>query len=302
MSEIDERVVEMRFDNAQFEKNVATSLSTLDKLKAALKLDGSSKGLEELQRTTNNFNVNPLLTAVESVNEKFSALNIIGTTALVNITNKAINAGEALIKSLSVDNISTGWNKFEEKTRSVGTLVGQGFGLQEVNEQMERLNWFTDETSYNFTDMVSNISKFTATGKGLEESVTAMEGIALWAAASGQNATKASMAMYQLSQAMGKGVLKYDDWRSIQNASMDTMEFRQQAIQAAIALAREHVRQAGGRRGHARDAIHLGGGQTGDGRDDFCGKGNGAIGILVQLDIRRKIIAHGAYLLIQDTL
>ena len=236
MSEIDERVVEMRFDNAQFEKNVATSISTLDKLKAALKLDGSSKGLEELQRTTNNFNVNPLLTAVESVNEKFSALNIIGTTALVNITNKAINAGEALIKSLSVDNISTGWNKFEEKTRSVGTLVGQGFGLQEVNEQMERLNWFTDETSYNFTDMVSNISKFTATGKGLEESVTAMEGIALWAAASGQNATKASMAMYQLSQAMGKGVLKYDDWRSIQNASMDTMEFRQQAVKAAIAL------------------------------------------------------------------
>lgn len=233
MSSIDERVVEMRFDNQQFEKNVRTSLNTLDKLKAALKLDGSTRGIEELQKATNNFNVDPLTTAVNNVTDKFSTLGIVGTTALINITNKAINAGEALIKSLSVDNISAGWDKFGEKTRAVGTLVGQGYDLSYVEEQMKRLNWFTDETSYNFTDMVSNISKFTATGKDLNESVSAMEGIALWAAASGQNATKASMAMYQLSQAMGKGVLKYDDWKSIQNASMDTKEFREQALKAA---------------------------------------------------------------------
>ena len=236
MSVIDERVVEMQFDNAQFEKNVATSLNTLDKLKAALKLDGSSKGLEELQSSANKFNMNPLISAVETVNAKFSALDVIGTTALVNITNRAIAAGESLIKSLSVDNIAAGWNKFGEKTQSVATLVSQGYDLSNVEEQMERLNWFTDETSYNFTDMVSNISKFTASGQELEPSVTAMMGIANWAALSGQNATTASRAMYQLSQAMGKGVLKYDDWKSIQNASMDTTEFRQQAVKAAEAL------------------------------------------------------------------
>ena len=236
MSVIDERVVEMQFDNAQFEKNVATSLNTLDKLKAALKLDGSSKGLEELQSSANKFNMNPLISAVETVNAKFSALDVIGTTALVNITNRAIAAGESLIKSLSVDNIAAGWNKFGEKTQSVATLVSQGYDLSNVEEQMKRLNWFTDETSYNFTDMVSNISKFTASGQELEPSVTAMMGIANWAALSGQNATTASRAMYQLSQAMGKGVLKYDDWKSIQNASMDTVEFRQQAVKAAEAL------------------------------------------------------------------
>lgn len=236
MSVIDERVVEMQFDNAQFEKNVATSLNTLDKLKAALKLDGSSKGLEELQSSANKFNMNPLISAVETVNAKFSALDVIGTTALVNITNRAIAAGESLIKSLSVDNISAGWDKFGEKTQSVATLVSQGYDLSVVEDQMKRLNWFTDETSYNFTDMVSNISKFTASGQELEPSVTAMMGIANWAALSGQNATTASRAMYQLSQAMGKGVLKYDDWRSIQNASMDTVEFRQQAVKAAEAL------------------------------------------------------------------
>ena len=233
MSVIDERVVEMQFDNAQFEKNVATSLNTLDKLKAALKLDGSSKGLEELQTSANKFNMNPLISAVDTVNAKFSALDVIGTTALVNITNRAIAAGESLVKSLSVDNISAGWDKFGEKTQSVATLVSQGYDLSVVEDQMKRLNWFTDETSYNFTDMVSNISKFTASGQELEPSVTAMMGIANWAALSGQNATTASRAMYQLSQAMGKGVLKYDDWKSIQNASMDTKEFRQQAAKAA---------------------------------------------------------------------
>lgn len=243
MSTIDERVVEMRFDNDQFERNVATSLSTLDKLKAALKLDGSTKGIEELQKSTNSFNMNPLINAVSEVNDKFSALNIIGTTALVNITNKAINAGEALVKSLSVDNISAGWDKFGEKTQSVATLVSQGYDLSTVEEQMERLNWFTDETSYNFTDMVSNISKFTASGQQLEPSVTAMMGIANWAAMCGQNATTASRAMYQLSQAMGKGVLKYDDWKSIQNASMDTVEFRKQAVKAAAELGK--IKQVG---------------------------------------------------------
>ena len=236
MSTIDERVVEMRFDNAQFEKNVATSLSTLDKLKAALKLDGSSKGLEELQKSTNSFNMNPLVNAVNQVNDRFSALNVIGTTALVNITNKAINAGEAMVKSLSVDNISAGWNKFGEKTQSVATLVSQGYDLSTVEEQLEKLNWYTDETSYNFTDMVSNIGKFTASGQELEPSVRAMMGIANAAALAGQNATTASRAMYQISQAMGKGVMKYDDWKSIQNASMDTVELRQQIVKAASEL------------------------------------------------------------------
>lgn len=236
MSNIDERVVEMRFDNKEFEKNVQTSIKTLDQLQDALKLEGSTRGLDELQRSANKFSMSGLIDSVNTVTDKFDALGVMGVTALVKITNQAIDAGEKLIKSLSVDNISAGWDKFAEKTKAVGTLIGQNYSMEEVNEQMERLNWFTDETSYNFTDMVSNISKFTATGKDLEESVSAMEGIALWAAASGQNATKASMAMYQLSQAMGKGVLKYDDWKSIQNASMDTKEFREQALGVAEAL------------------------------------------------------------------
>lgn len=233
---IDERVVEMRFDNKQFESNVSTSMSTLKKLKESLKFTGATKGLEEIDAASKRVNMSGLGSAVDSVKAKFSAMDVVAVTALANITNSAVNAGKRLISSLSVDQISAGWNKFGEKTTSVATLVAQGNAIEDVNKQLDLLNWFTDETSYNFTDMVANIAKFTASGKGLEESVTAMEGIATWAALSGQNAMTASRAMYQLSQAMGAGVMRREDYRSIQNASMDTKEFRENCIEAAIAL------------------------------------------------------------------
>ena len=235
-SSIDQRIVEMQFDNAQFEKGISTSLKSLDNLEKGLKLDGASKGLQSVANAANSMNFDGLQSGIYAVQQKFSALEVIGITALQRITNQAISAGEALVKSLSMDQISAGWSKYAAKTKATQTLVAQGNALDDVNKQMEQLNWFTDETSYNFTDMQENIAKFTATGKGLEESVTAMEGIALWAAASGQNATVASRAMYQLSQAMGAGVMRKEDYKSIQNASMDTDEFRQKCLDAGVAL------------------------------------------------------------------
>ena len=235
-TEIDERVVEMTFDNKRFERNAEQSISTLGKLKQALKLDKAVDSLETVDKTAKKLDFSSLVGAVEMAGEKFSALRVIGVTALANITNSAVNAGKQLVKSLSVDQISAGWEKFGSKTSSVATLVSQGYELETVNEQLSRLNWFTDETSYNFTDMVANIAKFTATGQDLKASVTAMEGIANWAALSGQNASTASNAMYQLSQAMGAGVMRKEDYKSIQNASMDTDEFRQKCLDAGVAL------------------------------------------------------------------
>ena len=240
--EIDQKVVEMQFDNKNFEKNVAESMSTLDKLKEKLRFSGASKGFDEINNAAKNVSMSPLSSAVETVQAKFSAFEVVAITALANITNSAIETGKQLLKSLTTDNIAAGWQKFGQKTTSVSTLVSQGYALKDVNAQLERLNWFTDETSYNFTDMVGEIAKFTAAGQGLEDSVSAMEGIANWAALSGQNASTASRAMYQLSQAMGKGALRYDDWKSIQNASMDTVEFRKNAADAAVALGKVNIK------------------------------------------------------------
>lgn len=233
---IDERVVQMKFDNKDFEKAVSVTLKSLDELQNALKLNGSSKGIQELQKSINSFETRIASSNVEALAEKFNKLGIVGVTALTNIANKAVDAGERLMKSLTVDNISAGWNKFAENTKNIGTIVSQGFSMDETEEEMKRLLFFTDETSYAYTDMVNNISKFTAAGKGLHESINAMQGIALWASSAGQGAQKASQAMYQLSQAMGSGLMRKEDWKSIQNLNMDTQEFRKMALEAAEGL------------------------------------------------------------------
>lgn len=231
---VDERVVEMKFNNKDFEKNVSTTMSTLDKLKQKLHLDGATKGLDELNRAAGKFSLGGMGDEVDGIALKFDKMSVVAITAIQNIVNKAMDAGIQLAKSLSVDQITAGWDKFSKKTTSVGTMISQGYTQSEVSAELERLMWFTDETSYDFSSMTDSIAKFTASGKGLSESVDALEGIALWAARSGQNASTASRAMYQLSQAIGRSMTK-QDWISVMNANMDTAEFRQLAIDAGVA-------------------------------------------------------------------
>lgn len=241
MNKVDNRVVEMRFDNQQFEQNIAKSTQSLDRLKESLNLEGSAKGLEKLQNVGSNLKLDGVANAVEQISVKFSALEIAGITALTNITNKAVDAGLALTKSLTIDQLTAGWSKYEAKTRSVQTIMSatadewedQGEQMEFVNEQLEKLNWFTDETSYNFTDMTDNIGKFTSAGVDLEKATTAMIGIANAAAESGANAQAASRAMYNFSQALGMGSVKVQDWMSIENANMATKEFKETIIEAA---------------------------------------------------------------------
>lgn len=228
-SNVDERVVKLSFDNKKFEENVNQSISTLDKFNDQLRFDNVSDGTARVEAS-------------------FSAMEVAIFTVINRITNGIIDLGVQLVKSLSVDNITTGWVKFGQKTTSVATLAAQNIKIagksiddytqrmDVVNEQLQKLNWFTDETSYNFTDMVDNIGKFTAAGRDLDESVKAMEGIATWASLSGQNAATASRAMYQLAQALGKGNIQLIDWRSIQNANMDTQEFRQTVLDTAVSI------------------------------------------------------------------
>lgn len=221
----DERVVSMKFDDKDFQRGARRTIDTLDKLEDKLSLKDVDKKSENI--------LNKLLENVETIATKSYS---IVDRAVDKIKDKITDGILNTINQSTIGQIDKGFTKFSEKTTSVGTLVAQGNSLEEVNRQLEKLNWFTDETSFNFTDMVSNIAKFTATGQSLEDAETAMMGIANWAALSGQNAQKASSAMYQLSQALGAGYMRKEDYKSIQNVSMDTDEFRQKAIEAAIAV------------------------------------------------------------------
>lgn len=233
---IEERVVQMEFENESFEKKAAQSTKTLEKLDEKLQFKNGRKSFADVEEAAKKTNFKTFIDAADTVTNKLSNLGIVGVTALTNITNKAVDAGTRLVKSLTIDNVMAGWGKMEQITKSTATLVSQGYDLSEVQRQLERLNWYTDETSYDLTTMVDSISKFTAAGKNLDESSVAMMGIANWAALAGQNASTASRAMYQISQAMQSGIMRKEDYKSIQNASMDMAEFRDKAIQAGIAL------------------------------------------------------------------
>ena len=233
---VDERVVEMRFDNKQFETNAAASISTLAKLKQSLNLKGASKGLEDINSAAKKVDMNSLGTSVESVSMKFSALQVMGVTALSRITNKAIDAGERIVKALTIDPIKTGFQEYELKMDSVRTIMAStGESVETVNKYLDELNEYSDRTIYSFSDMTSNIGKFTNAGVKLEDAVIAMKGLSNEAAVSGANANEASRAMYNFAQALSMGYVQLIDWKSIENANMATVEFKQQLLDTAVA-------------------------------------------------------------------
>ena len=221
---VDERVVEMRFDNRDFERNVSTTMSTLDKLKQKLHLDGASRGLETVGSAAKKVDMSGLATGVETVSARFSAMQVIGVTALANITNSAVNAGKRMVAALTIDPVKTGFQEYETQMNAVQTILAntqsKGSTLKDVNAALDELNTYADKTIYNFTEMTRNIGTFTAAGVDLETSVSAIQGIANLAAVSGSTSQQASTAMYQLSQALAAGTVKLMDWNSVVNAGM----------------------------------------------------------------------------------
>lgn len=227
---VDERVVEMRFDNKQFESNVQTSLSTIGKLKQSLDLRGASKGLENVSAAAKTCNLSGLTGAVETVQAKFSALEVMAVTALANITNSAVNAGKRIISALTIEPVRSGFEEYETQINAIQTILtnteSKGSTLQDVNQALDELNHYADLTIYNFTEMTRNIGTFTAAGVDLETSVSAIKGIANLAAVSGSTSQQASTAMYQLSQALAAGTVKLQDWNSVVNAGMGGQVFQ----------------------------------------------------------------------------
>lgn len=227
---VDERVVEMRFDNKQFEQNIQTSLSSLDKLKRSLNLEGAAKGLETVNDAAQKCNMSPLTNAVETVRVRFSALEVMAITALQNITNSALAAGKNLVSAFTIDPIKSGFEEYETQINAVQTILAntssKGTTLDQVNNALDELNHYADMTIYNFTEMTRNIGTFTAAGVDLDTSVAAIKGIANLAAVSGSNSQQASTAMYQLSQALAAGTVKLQDWNSVVNAGMGGQVFQ----------------------------------------------------------------------------
>lgn len=229
--QIDNQIVKMQFDNASFEKNAQQSMSTLDKLKQALKFDKvnmtplqSAFAETEATATKAGFNIRDVWLKMSSIIEQ-------------EIAQKVVNAGKKMLNALSFEGINDGFNEYQLKMGSIQTIMaGTGESLATVNRYLDDLNTYSDKTIYSFSDMTQNIGKFTNAGVKLRDAVDAIKGIANEAAVSGANANEASRAMYNFAQALSAGYVKLIDWKSIENANMATKEFKETLLDVAVAM------------------------------------------------------------------
>lgn len=240
MSSIDERVVQMKFDNAQFERGVKDTTSSLEKLKKGLSLDGAKNGLRNLANAGKNFTLGGIGSAVEGIAGKFTNLGIVGVTALANIANRAVNAGVTLGKSLTIDPIMQGFGEYETKMGSIQTILANtarhGTTLDDVSGALGELNEYADKTIYNFADMTKNIGLFTNAGIDVGPATSMIKGFSNAAAASGTTSQGASNAAYQLSQAMSAGTIRLMDWRSLTNVGMGNKNMQEGILDIADAM------------------------------------------------------------------
>ena len=227
---IDNRVVEMGFDNRDFERNVQTSLSTLERLKRGLDMTGASKAFNVITSAAKRVDLSPISYGVETVGLKFNAMYTIADQALRNIVNSAMAAGNRIVSALTLDPIKTGFSEYETQINAVQTILAntksKGTTIDDVNAALDELNTYADKTIYNFTEMTRNIGTFTAAGVDLDKSTAAIKGIANLAAVSGSTSQQASTAMYQLSQALAAGKVQLMDWNSVVNAGMGGQVFQ----------------------------------------------------------------------------
>mgnify|MGYP002706650249 CR=1 FL=1 len=235
--EVDSRVVEMRFDNANFEKNTKQTISTIDRLMEKLQFKGAEKGFEKLDAAAENVDFATMQTSLDQLESKFSNLNIVATTALVNITNKFVDAGEKLVKSLSIDQVASGWDKYTEKTSNVQTIMNAtGKSIDQVNGYLNKLMWYSDETSYSFSEMTSALSQMTAAGGNIDKMIPMIMGIANATADAGKTGFAFQSTIRNLTQSYSAGHLQLQDWKSLNLMGTATKALKQELIDTAVEL------------------------------------------------------------------
>lgn len=235
--EVDQRVVEMRFDNAQFEKNTRESMKTLDRLQEKLQFKDVDKGFENIEKAQRNVNFDEMEGALDTLKVKFNALDVMAVAALTNITNKIVDTGERLVKSLSVDQVASGWNKYTEKTSNVQTIMNAtGESIDNVNGYLNKLMWYSDETSYSFSEMTSALSQMTAAGGDIKKMIPMIMGIANATADAGKTGFAFQSTIRNLTQSYSAGHLQLQDWKSLNLMGTATKALKQELIDTAVEM------------------------------------------------------------------
>ena len=212
----------------------------------------SVSGMQKIVKKAFDFGTAPLQPLInlfntfEDYTKKFLGFDLAG---------KFVNKVEGMVHALTTAPISSGWNMYQQNIDSLQTILSgtklsytremkkaddnwtysEAEHLDYVKRNLEDLTEYANKTVYSLQDMTSNVGKFTNQGVDLQTAVRSMEGIANATAKAGQGAQQASMAMYNISQAIGVGKMTSIDWKSIENANIATEELKDTFIETAAA-------------------------------------------------------------------
>lgn len=241
MATIEERIVNMKFNNSGFASGVQSTMSLLDRLKGALRLGGASRGIEDVNASMGRFNVNPMMGGLQLAQTGFSSLQTIATGALLTIGNKITDLGLQLSGGLSIKPVMDGFREYETKIGSIQTIYANthekyGTSYDDITNSLNELNNYADKTIYSFGDMTKNIGLFTNAGLELNESTSMIKGFSNAAAASGTDSQRAAGAAYQLSQGLSQGKITLMDWNSLVNAGMGNSVMKEGLVDIAHAM------------------------------------------------------------------
>lgn len=254
MSSVDNRIVNMEFNNEQFEYGVKETIGSLDKLKDSLQLKDATLGIDKIAKSAQSIDLSSIAKNVDDLSSRFSTLGVAGMSVINKLTSGFLDFGLKTAKSLFLDPVIAGFDELATQNKSIQVIMantGRRFGttVSDVRGQLDELNTYADKTIYNFTQMTDNIGKFTAAGVDLDSSVSAIKGLSNLGAFMGANANVVSGAMYQMSQAMATGAVKLLDWRSMELRGMAGTEFQEDIIRTARTMGvavDEYIEQYGG--------------------------------------------------------
>ena len=166
MSAIDERIVQMKFDNHLFEKNVATSLSTLDKLKKALRFDGIDHNIQELNSAVSSINFSKLVGNVEDLNSKFSTMGIVGMTVIQDLTRSAEKLGATLYNSVIGQIKSGGWSRATNIDKAKFAIEGLGYAFKDLDGSISNA---VNDTRFGYDEAATAASQLVASNVAIGE-------------------------------------------------------------------------------------------------------------------------------------
>lgn len=241
--------------NTDVASKTATTSSILSRLKGIFQkadnhqgFPNSIKSIDGLNSKVSGFDASPLSNAfakaASSVQNSLSIMDIALGNVLGGMIQKAMSFTGQFFRGYG-----DGLAEYKNKLGSIQTIMtnteweipDSSVRMRRVSGALETLNDYADKTIYSFADMTKNIGTFTAAGVSLDKSAVAIKGISNLAAASGSDTNQASMAMYQLSQALASGRVALQDWNSVVNAGMGGKLFQDRLTQTAEKM------------GHARD-------------------------------------------------